>query len=103
VVPFLKYTLLRVALFAAVFGLLILLRAGLLVAVIGAALASMMLAYILLRGPREQVARRIEEHASHRLDAARQRAGARVAEDTAIEDAAAEAARRTEAAPEQHD
>ena len=103
-VPFLKYTLLRVALFAAVFGLLLLFRAGVVVAVIGAALVSMMLAYVLLRGPRDQVALRIEEHASHRIEAARQRAGARAAEDAALEDAADDAARRGDTtAPEKAD
>ena len=62
----LRYTVLRLAIFVAVLGLLAYLRAGLLPAVVGAALGSMMLSYLLLRGPRTAVAQLIADRVQRR-------------------------------------
>ena len=88
-VPLLKYTVLRLALFVGALFLLTLLGAGQLGALIGAAVISFLLSYILLRGPREQLAVQIAE----RVD---RRHGPTDAEaDAALEDAADEARRAT--------
>jgi hypothetical protein len=92
VVPLLKYSVLRLALFVGVLALLAALRAGPLVAIIGAAAASMMLSYIFLRGPRDEVtadlAQRVQRRAAARGPTAAQRDEAH--EDAAVEAAAAE-------------
>ena len=93
-VALLKYSVLRLALFVAVLGGLAWAGANLMIAVVGAALVSMMLSYVLLRGPRDQLARLVADRTEHRLVAAQRRVGAKAAEDAAIEDAADEAGRR---------
>lgn len=87
--PVLKYTVLRLALFVAVLALLTALRAGPLLAIVGAALVSMMLAYLFLRGPRDEVTARIAERMERRAG----RRGPSAADlDAAVEDAAVDAA-----------
>jgi hypothetical protein len=74
----LRYTLLRLALFVAVLAVLSLAGASELTAVIGAAVVSVLLSYVLLRGPRETAARAIAERTQARLEArsaAREAAG----------------------------
>jgi len=93
VVALLKYSVLRLALFVAALGGLAWAGANLMIAVVGAALVSMMLSYLLLRGPRDQLARVVADRTERRLVAAEQRIGAQAAEDAAIEDAADEAGR----------
>ncbi len=89
----LKYTVLRLALFVAAFAVLAMLGARPLLAVVLAAAVSMMLSYVLLRGPRDDVARLLTQRVQGRHGAREQRSGSRVAEDAAIEDAADDAAR----------
>lgn len=66
--PVAKYTLARLALFVGALALLSLAGAGRLTAVAGAALVSMLLSYLLLRGLRDQVAERVAEGVQRRLD-----------------------------------
>jgi hypothetical protein len=89
VVPLLKYTVLRLALFVASMWLLYLLGAGVLVAVIGAAVLSFLLSYVLLRGPRDQLAAVIARRAERR----RLRRPSAADQDAAVEDAADDARR----------
>ncbi len=88
-----KYTLLRLGLFAAALVVLALLGAGGWLLVLLAAVTSLALSLVLLRGPREEVsvalARRAEASAQRR----RARAERRGDQDAAIEDAAVDAAR----------
>ena len=65
-VPILKYTVLRLALFVAVLALLVVLHAGPLISIAGAALVSMMLAYLFLRRQRDEVTARIAERMEQR-------------------------------------
>lgn len=100
--PLLKYTVFRFALFVAALALLAALGAGLIVAVVGAALISMLLSYLFLKRPREELARLIQERTERRLAG-----GEKVGEqDASIEDAAVDAQRTApmpaEAEPEQH-
>ncbi len=81
----LRYTVLRIALFVAALAVLALLGASELTALVGAAVISLLLSYVLLRGPRDAAALAIAERTRARLDA---RSG--VAQDAAAEDAAAE-------------
>jgi hypothetical protein len=67
VLPFLKYTVLRLALFVLALGGLALLGAGPLLAVVGAAVISLLLSYLLLRGPREELSRAIAGRVQGRL------------------------------------
>jgi hypothetical protein len=67
VVPLLKFTVLRLALFVAALAALAALGAGLVVAVVGAGVVSMLLSYLLLRGPREALSRQIAEYSERRL------------------------------------
>lgn len=86
----LKYSLLRFALFGVVFAALWATGAGPVVAVFGGALVSVLLAYVLLRGPREAATRAIEEQTRRRLE---QRSVAPpVDQDAAVEDAAVDRA-----------
>ena len=94
--PLLKYSVLRLALFVLALGLLSLLGAGRVAAVIGAALISMMLSYVLLRGPREALSQQISDRAHHRIVAVQERVAGPGLRDAAIEDAADEARRGTE-------
>ena len=92
--PFVIYSVLRLALFAACLGLLW--WAGLrswLVAVVAAFLA-WGLSYVLLSGPRDAAARQLAERAARRSEAGdRTVLGKRAQEDADLEDAADEAAR----------
>jgi ABC-type bacteriocin/lantibiotic exporter with double-glycine peptidase domain len=97
VVALLKYSVLRLALFVATLALLALLHAGLLLASLLAVLISMMLSYVLLRGPRDALAQQISDRAHHRIVAAQQRVGAKAAQDEALEDAADDARRQADA------
>jgi hypothetical protein len=87
--PFLKYTLLRLGLFVAALAVFALLGAGGWLLVLLAAVASMALSIILLRGPRDElsaaIARRADPSArgQGRFDRG-------LSQDAAAEDAAAE-------------
>jgi hypothetical protein len=63
----LKYTVLRIGLFAAALVILTLLGARELGALVGAAVISLLLSYVLLRGPREAAARAVAERTRARL------------------------------------
>jgi positive regulator of sigma E activity len=82
----LKYSVLRLGLFVAALVVLSLLGASELTAVVGAALVSLLLSYVLLRRPREEMAQVIAERTERRL--AQPRRGARPDADAAAEDAA---------------
>jgi len=84
----LRYSMMRFALFVLVFAVLALVGAEPLVAVGGAALVSMLLAYVLLRGPREAAAQVVAERTAARLDARR----SRLDDDAEVEDRAVDAA-----------
>lgn len=96
--PFLKYSVMRLALFVALLAVFWVLGAGRIVAIIGAALASMMLSYIFLRGPRQAVTAEIADHVQRRTE---RRAPTATELDEAAEDAAAERA-AAEHAPAEH-
>jgi len=81
----------RLALFVGALWLLFLLGAGPLGAIIGAAVVSFLLSYVLLRGPREQVVEQIAERAERR----HQHPAAPTDKDAAHEDAADEVRRST--------
>jgi hypothetical protein len=87
VLPVLKYTVLRLALFAVALLVLFLLGARGLLALLLAAAASMGLSYVLLRGPRDQVAVQIDERVRRRTGR-RGGFGQGIAGDAAVEDAA---------------
>jgi hypothetical protein len=91
VVPFLKYSVLRLALFVGVLALLVVLRAGPLIAIAGAALVSMMLSYLFLRRPREELTAAIAGRMDRR---ALRRPPSGHTEDERHEDAVADAAER---------
>ncbi|MBI4941584.1 MAG: DUF4229 domain-containing protein [Actinobacteria bacterium] len=102
-VPFLKFTVLRLALFLVALVTFSWLGAGTLLAVALAAVVSALLSYVLLRGPREELASTVHDRIQRRLEAGEARSSAgsrRRAEDDAVEDAAADAAlaRQDEAA-----
>jgi hypothetical protein len=94
VLPLLKFTVMRLALFVAALGLLILLGASQLGALLGAAVISFLLSYVLLRRPRQQLAEQI----AARVDRTHPGPATPAEEDAALEDAADEA-RRTTAPP----
>ena len=94
--PLLKYTVFRLALFVAALALLAALGAGLIVAVVGAALISMLLSYLFLKRPREELARLIQDRTEKRL-AVREKVGEH---DASIEDAAIEAQSGVRSQPE---
>jgi membrane protein implicated in regulation of membrane protease activity len=96
VLPLLKYTVLRLALFIGAIWALTLLGASPLVALIGAAVVSFLLSYLLLRGPREQLAEQI----AGRIERRRTRGPSAVDQDAAIEDAVADRAAAEKAAAE---
>lgn len=80
--PVVSFTVLRLALLAAVIAILYAVGArGLLLLVLGAVI-SMALSYVLLAGPRAAVTRQIEERV-----AGRDRPAGRLADDDAAEDA----------------
>jgi hypothetical protein len=92
VVALLKYSVLRFVLFAGVLVLLLLVHTAPVVAVIGAALISMMLSYLFLRGPRNEVTTAIAERVERRVA---ERAPTAAEQDEALEDAADDAVRAT--------
>lgn len=105
-VPFLKFSVLRLALFLVALVTFSWLGAGMLLAVVLAAVVSALLSYVLLRGPREELAGTIQARVERRLGAGGAKPSAasrRRAEDDAVEDAAADAAlaRQDEAARRQ--
>lgn len=96
--PLLKYSVLRLALFVVALVTFRALGARGILAIVLAAVVSMLLSYVLLRGPRDELSGAIEKRVSERLDRAggagpASAAARRRAEDDAIEDAAADAAR----------
>jgi hypothetical protein len=93
VAPFLKYTVLRLVLFVAALAVFALLGARGWLAVLLAAVASMALSFVLLRGPREELSRTIAERADPSRPRKPSRFGRRLAEDDAAEDADAEGRR----------
>ncbi len=112
--PFLKYTVLRLGLFLVALVTISMLGADPLLAVLLAALVSMLLSYVLLRGPRDELAGVIQDRVARRTGAAgpegtgqaggRPSAAARLrAEDELIEDELIEdrlrSGRTDEAAP----
>lgn len=94
--PFLKFTVLRLALFLVALLTISWLGAGPLLAAVLAALVSMMLSYVLLRGPRDEMAAAVQDRIAGRLangaeqQAPRTAGGRRRAEDDALEDDAVE-------------
>jgi len=66
VVPLLKYSVLRLVMFVAVLALLAVLRAGPMISIVGAAVVSMMLSYLFLRGPRQEAAATLAERVNRR-------------------------------------
>jgi hypothetical protein len=91
VLPVVRYSLLRFALFTACLGILYLAGARGLLDLVLAAGVSLALSYVLLAGPRRQVSELLVERASRRAGAAFPgRFARRLAEDAAVEDAAVE-------------
>ena len=91
VLPVLKYTVMRLALFVVVLALLSWAGAGKLTAVVGAALVSALVSYLVLRGPRDEVARLLAHRVEARLDNPG-RFGQGLREDEQVEDAAVDRA-----------
>ena len=67
VAPLLKFTVLRLALFVAALAVLALLGAGGWLLLLLAAVISLALSFVLLRGPRAELAAAIEERTARRL------------------------------------
>lgn len=82
--PLLRYTVLRLALFVGTLWLLYFLGASMIVALFGAAVVSFLLSYLMLRGAREQLAEQIADQVERR----RTRGAAAIDPDAAAEDAA---------------
>lgn len=85
--PLLKFTALRIALFIAALVLLYLTGARDWLLLLLAAVVSLALSYVLLRGPRDELAASLQERTSERL-----RRRSRADEDATAEDAAVDAA-----------
>jgi C4-dicarboxylate-specific signal transduction histidine kinase len=66
--PLAKYSLARLGLFVAVLAVLSLLGAGRITAVLGAAVISLLLSYVLLRGLRNAASQQIADRVQRRLD-----------------------------------
>jgi hypothetical protein len=99
VLALLKYSVMRLALFVALLALLVVLGMGRLWAIVLAALLSMMISYVLLRGQRDAVTREIEARVGSRAVARAAASGdpeaAKPADvDAAHEDAVLDAAER---------
>ncbi len=77
--PLLRYSMARLALFVVSLGLLVWAGAGQLWAIIGAAVISMLVSYVLLRGLRDQVALQVADRVARRTG---QRPGPGVDEQT---------------------
>ncbi len=87
--PLLKYTVLRLALFVAAIGVLYLLGARGVLNLALAAVVSLLLSYLLLRGPRDELARAVQGRVEHRLASERHSSGMLGLDDDAgAEDAA---------------
>lgn len=82
--PLLKFTVLRLALFVAALAVLALMGAGGWLLLLLAAVVSLALSYVLLRGPRAELAAAIEQRTARRLSADEQAEDADV--DAADED-----------------
>lgn len=82
--PLLKYTLLRFALFFAVLAVLWIAGARSWLLLLLAAVASFALSYVVLRGPREEVAARLAARSSNRLEQRRTESDEQ-AEDAALD------------------
>lgn len=93
--PLFLYTLFRVALLLAAFGLLLWAGASLPVALLGAIVIASAVAYLALRGPRDAatawLAARAEARKARRAEGPASAFARRVAEDESIEDAADDA------------
>jgi hypothetical protein len=87
------YSVCRMALFAAAVTVLWVIGARGLLLLALSLVVSMALSYVLLRGPREQVARSLHERSQRRLERRHER---RPGVDEAAEDAAVDAAEREE-------
>lgn len=85
--PVLRYSLLRFALFTACLGVLYLAGARGLLDLVLAAAVSLALSYVLLAGPRRQVSELLAERTTRRTSP-RGRFARGIAEDAALEDAA---------------
>jgi len=90
----LKYTVMRLALFIVALWMFWFVTKSALIAVIGAGVVSFLLSYLLLRGPRDQLAKQVAD----RVERRRLKDGASADPDAAAEDAAAEDAAVDEAA-----
>jgi hypothetical protein len=89
VLPLLKYSVMRLALFVAAMGLLYLIGIqALLPNLLCAGVISLLLSYVLLRRPREELSQQIAGRVEARLHDPERRS--RIAEDAEIEDAAAD-------------
>lgn len=87
VLPLLKYSVMRLALFVAAMGLLYVIGVkALLPNLLTAGVISLLLSYVLLRRPREELSQQIAGRVEARLKDPERRS--RVAEDAEIEDAA---------------
>ena len=96
--PFVVYSLLRLALFGVCLGLLWWAGLRSWLVVIVAAFLAWGLSYVLLRGPRDAAARQLAERAERRRQAGdRPVLGKRAQEDADLEDAADDAAREDQA------
>lgn len=87
---FLKYSLLRLGLFAAALAMFWLLGARGVLVVVLAAFASLALSYLLLRGPREELSKAISARVEGSRPRRQSRFDRRISEDAAAEDAAAD-------------
>jgi len=91
VLPLLKYSVMRLAMFVAAMALLYLVGIkALLPNLLLAGVISLLLSYLLLRRPREELSQQIATRVSGRLQDPQRRSA--VAEDAEIEDAAVDAA-----------
>jgi hypothetical protein len=89
VLPLLKYSVMRLALFVAAMALLYVIGIqALLPNLLGAGVISLLLSYLLLRRPREELSQQIAGRVEARLKDPERKS--RIAEDAEIEDAAAE-------------
>jgi len=91
--PLVTYSLARLVLFVAALGVVYLLGARQLIALLLAAAISMLLSYVLLRPLRDQAAERLAARAQRRM------APRQPSEDEAVEDAAVEASLDAAEAP----
>lgn len=96
--PLLKYSVLRLALFVAAMGLLYVIGIRGLLNLVTAGVVSLLLSYLLLRRPREELSQQIADKVSGRLKDPDRRSA--LEDDAAAEDAAAEAAAAESAAAE---